>query len=978
MKMLLSLILALTMVVCGIASASAASLSFYDATTNKLYDDDSSDAQLEELIQAYLDGNELWKMAGDKLVDYNAYRDKIIDVITEALNNNEDVNTAVLGKLQEILDDLDEKEIPPEGDLKVLEISAITNKTEVLVLLDNVPEVLPAPGTFTVEDSNGNIYAVTSIALVDGNEYKLTLGTAIAGKGTLTVKYGETSATYDFDYTLEGLTLDMEFSDEDAVLTSDGADNTIVTVTVLQNGETNKDFDGTVKFMSLKGATFAKETVAFDKGVAKVQLTSMSSALPIVDTIIATIADADDLEAVGKSVQRNISYVPEAISGEVSEKVFITYAESDKASEVFVKFNEKYDFDKVYAERSKITVESPIGTSKTVTDIVKIDETTIKLILLEANALTDNSTVEVKITGAGQFDSGLIDSSIKFNLVDPKAPEALSVTAPDYRTIVTRFTEPVTNDSAKTPGNWVLNGKQLLAADLDGGVAQVGKLLDGAHTVYKADKNNPVDNRAYVTLNLTAAGVAKLKDVKEENLLQAYNIEDYAGLTDKTGQNTATTQEFRFITPEMPGAPKAIITMESPEQYRVEFDQALQNQLDKDNFAVRYQAGEASNGTPLFIGDTGAPAVTPVSNPVMADSFTGNANEVIVTLVGGANDEYLLEFAQDWTETLDTDGTKVNYYTPGRNNIEITVVAQPGGGANDVESLAGVKMSANYSNVMKLVRDNKGPKIADAYQNKDASGEFLQTFTVVMNEPIQMNTGDASVDTKELTPSQTQSDGDGVPTPTFQFISEDESITVDGQLESSISDDDMTFVIEPKRALTVGIWTISIKSISDDVGNTADTVEYTLEVKGVAAAAGKAEIIWADAHDNADYYGDGVFYDVVHIQYGTEMSLDALQSNIYTINGKILPVGTMIVSDEEVYDTVNNLEGTRVTIVLPKEFLGSIDNIEINDATDYDNDYDEPHMLNVSKQLTDAKGNKIISPTEVELKYEKAGYSVVH
>ena len=240
------------------------------------------------------------------------------------------------------------------------------------------------------------------------------------------------------------------------------------------------------------------------------------------------------------------------------------------------------------------------------------------------------------------------------------------------------------------------------------------------------------------------------------------------------------------------------------------------------------------------------------------------------------------------------------------------------------------------------------------------------------------NTGDASVDTKELTPSQTQSDGDGVPTPTFQFISEDESITVDGQLESSISDDDMTFVIEPKRALTVGIWTISIKSISDDVGNTADTVEYTLEVKGVAAAAGKAEIIWADAHDNADYYGDGVFYDVVHIQYGTEMSLDALQSNIYTINGKILPVGTMIVSDEEVYDTVNNLEGTRVTIVLPKEFLGSIDNIEINDATDYDNDYDEPHMLNVSKQLTDAKGNKIISPTEVELKYEKAGYSVVH
>lgn len=900
-KIMLSLILALTLVMGGVASA--ATMVFYDVDTKTSYNDNMTDAELEELIQAYTDGNEIAKVVNGKLVNYADYKAAVIAVFQAN---------------------------PGKTPAEMAAILAV----QIPLIVAGLPEV-------PVQDAD--------------------------------------------------ITLEMEFSDADAVLTADGADNTIVTVTILKNGVKDKDFEGTVKFMSLKGAIFAKEIVSFDNGVAEVQLTSMSSALPIMDTIVATISDSpDDIDLVGMNVNGNILYSPEGPVGPgVKEKVFITYAESDRASDVFVKFNKEFTFADIYAEMGKFEVESPIGADQPIADIVFVDNTTVKLVFVEDQGndgwLTDNSEVLVKIVGAGQPTSALLDSEIRFNLVDPKAPEALGVTAPDYRTIVTRFTEPLSETPAVKAGNWVLNGSQLVAADLVGGEAVVGR----NNVVYTASGTAPVDNRNYVTLNLAPSGVAKLKAAGNENILQAYNIEDYAGITDKTGNNTATTQEFRFVTPALPGAPTAVITLESPEQYRVKFNQPLQNELDEDNFEVRYQVGTRTDGTPIFIGDTDTPATlvpAGLANPNMVKPYNTEANEVVVTPVGTNNDEYLLEFAMDWTKILETDSTAVNYYTPGRNHLSITVIGSPGGGAPDVESLAGIVMAGTYTEVEKMDRDNKGPIIIDAYQNpKNAPDPLLvQEFTVIMNEPIQMNTGNSAVDTIELTPSETQDDGSGggVPIPTFQFISEDESITIDGELLGNISDDDMTFVIEPKSSLTTGIWTISIKSISDDVGNTADTVEYTLKVVGIDPTVGEPKIIWADAHDNVEI--DGKLYDVVHIQFGKEMSLDALQSNIYTINGKILPVSTMVTSIEANY--IGTLEGTLITITLPKEFLGDItetlgDPLMVDpSAADYDGDTtrpaNTPHILNVSKQLKDADGNKIMAPTEVELPYNLG--SIVH
>ncbi|WP_271628939.1 hypothetical protein [Caldicellulosiruptor sp. DIB 104C] len=762
-------------------------------------------------------------------------------------------------------------------------------------------------------------------------------------------------------------------------LVADGADNTIVSVAVYKGAELDQNFKGTVRFTSLKGATFAKSLVAFDKGIASVQLTSISSATVIHDTIIAAIADAENQEYIGKTAQISIDYVPASASQEVGEKVFITYAESDRASDVFVQFNKPFDFTKLYQDwivngTIKVNGNNPV-------DIIKIDDRTVKLVLDEDHALTDNSQITVSGISSG-VNGALIDGSYTFNLVDAKAPEAVGVTNPDYRTIVAEFTEPVSMTEAEKVANWVLNGHQLTSADV--AFIKVGRDVnnDGvikAIDVVSYDITTHTDNRNFVTIQLTPTGMSYLKEAGKVNLLQAYNIIDYAGLTDVTGQNKATTQEFTFTTPQPPAAPTiSDVVMDSPEQFRVKFSTEVQKKdtngtpLDANDFKFEYQNGVDANNNPVWV------TVNLENTPTHVNDTTNGIFAVVTPL---SNKEYLIELEVDWTKILNTLATNHNYYTPNYNKVKITALK------SNIENLLGVDMAEDQSKTVTMTLDAQSPTIADAKQII-INNIPQQAFYVKMSEPVQMNTGNSAKDTKELTPSQTQEAGTGIPTPTFQFVSEDLTKTIDGELGNPINDSDTEFVVVPKQTLDAGKWTIYIRSISDDVGNTSATVSYVLQVQGVSSPTGEAKIIWADAHDNVDTDAtpDGIAdYDIVHIQFGTIMSYDALKTNIYTINGKVLPQGTMITSEIQPYMDLNNdgtldqndLCGTRVTIWLPKNFLGNISDTPVN-TTDYDNSKHTPDILNVSKTLTDENGNAISGLTEVQLTYVLSGYSIKH
>jgi hypothetical protein len=138
-----------------------------------------------------------------------------------------------------------------------------------------------------------------------------------------------------------------------------------------------------------------------------------------------------------------------------------------------------------------------------------------------------------------------------------------------------------------------------------------------------------------------------------------------------------------------------------------------------------------------------------------------------------------------------------------------------------------------------------------------------------------------------------------------------------------VDPEDYTFVVEPAQALDAGTWSMTILSISDDVGNTTATQEINLEIAGAPAPSTNPYVVWADAHDNIYDLRDGQYQisDVVHIQYSKTMSVDVLQSSVYTINGNPLPHGVTITWEQGVeYDA--NKFGDLVIIHLPFSFLG--------------------------------------------------------
>lgn len=124
-KIMLSLILALTLVMGGVASA--ATMVFYDVTTSTSYNDDMTEAEIDELVQAYINGNEIAKVVGGKLVNYNAYKAAVAAVIlANAGKTNAEIAAAIDAAMPGILAGLDEVVIQDNWEIK-LSTNAMNN-----------------------------------------------------------------------------------------------------------------------------------------------------------------------------------------------------------------------------------------------------------------------------------------------------------------------------------------------------------------------------------------------------------------------------------------------------------------------------------------------------------------------------------------------------------------------------------------------------------------------------------------------------------------------------------------------------------------------------------------------------------------------------------------------------------------------------------------------------------------------------------
>ncbi|WP_129597193.1 hypothetical protein [Anaerophilus nitritogenes] len=846
---------------------------------------------------------------------------------------------------------------PVEGELKVESISAI-NATTVSV-------------TFSGEGAPAEAVQITDFTpspLVDG-----------ANTITFTYEGKEFTTTVNFEAKVEeGFTLTAGKTE----LNANGSDSTTLTAVIgLENGEKDENFTGIVDFRSAQGATFARTSVAFQNGEASVQVTSKSSSETITDTITATIREASDAKYNGMEKTIILTYKPVSKDDDVNlnERSFVTTAESGRTDRVTVGFNHDIDFEKIYScwedGNADISIKQPAKgverNAEDILDIVKIDNRKVQILFMEHKALYDNAETEVSIKDKESVKEEnrifIERDPAKFFLVDAIAPEALKVTTPEYNLLVAQFTEPVagytnapgseTDEAALKPENWVINGTTLTVEHVEiflGRTPEDDNFATPKNTWdFAYDKENGKDSRNYVSLRLKAKGLELLRAAGKDNLLQATNIIDYAGKTDITGQNKAQTQEFVFKTPALPGAPTFNMTQDSVEQYKLSFSEPV---VKNTNATSLVNGIEDVDQNAYFKVERKVPKT------VAEDGWVDVSEDVQVINIDGKNKDFLFELTRDWTEILQTKTTTINYYTPEYNQLRVTVNTHDGETELIKSERTDVAAQKYESFVFDLKLDAESPEIATAEQV-----EKTTNVKVEMSEPIQIPKNEE----KNITGSTAQTkrfDITSIPMPTFEFVKADQSKTIEGILiDDSLAVDDMEFVIAPKEGeLTAGEWTVYIRSIMDDVGNTSATTTANLTIKAVEdqIVKGEPRIIWAGVLDNHEDY------DIVAIQYGTEMSIDALRTNIYTINGAQIPAGTKTVRKEAKYATDskgNDLTGTLIEIKLPNTFLGNASNNNIV--------LESNNVITVDSTLKSEEGENIIAPKTVEMSYAyKAEY----
>lgn len=198
LRIMLSLILALTLVMGGVASA--ASMVFYDVTDKVVYYDDMTKMQEDQLVQAVIDNHMIAKVAkGGKLVNYADYKAAAVEAFLEATElgmNEDDALDYMVAKLPAIEAALTAVVVVTEA-LTVESVSAI-NATTVNVVLDkdasaNLEAVNKA--NYSIDQ---NMQVESAKLLSDNKTVQLTTSTQIEGKTySLTVKKAALNSAAD-------------------------------------------------------------------------------------------------------------------------------------------------------------------------------------------------------------------------------------------------------------------------------------------------------------------------------------------------------------------------------------------------------------------------------------------------------------------------------------------------------------------------------------------------------------------------------------------------------------------------------------------------------------------------------------------------------------------------------------------------------------------------------------------------------------
>ena len=572
---------------------------------------------------------------------------------------------------------------------------------------------------------------------------------------------------------------------------------------------------------------------------------------------------------------------------------------------------------------------------------------------------------------------------LDFLLTDISKPWIAGVDVINQMTLDVRFSEAMAEDlveKIETVGgndlykNFRIDGKRLMKiAGASSTAPERTAAINNNYILVKDVYVNPywlgtdaVDNRDIITIlidpwNKLAAGTYSI---------QASNVGDWAAMSHSA--NMLETQTFDFTVEADTQVPTATLQVQSPEQWLITFDRPVKiadaKEL-KDALKI-YTKEEYAKATPTALTMTNAVApvkhyqVTAINKDGIAILGAGDGIAPIATnaAVNGV-ERLLIEFKQDWTVEYNTAVNKINYFHSTKSPYVVVLDHW----VHDVteNAMANTVLSAATP------LDAVSPTITNATDMNEIlplvynNGEAV---FVEMSEPVQLrNAGDTVVSTP-LTESQQQALGAGIPIPTFEFVKGD--TVIPGSLSAgSIPQDDFNFIVEPDTPLTAGTWTLIIRSISDDVGNTSATVTRDFVVEEAVGAETDTRISWI-GFDNGPTAHDYIFIKFTKEMKSTDANGVSRTTN-YSLNNNPLPTGSEIIKgikDLEGNAILNTVQGTvyanvtnnwdGVTIKLPKTaWDGTPDGVTTNFTC----------AVGVASNFKAADGEALTGPYTVEL-----------
>ncbi len=635
-------------------------------------------------------------------------------------------------------------------------------------------------------------------------------------------------------------------------------------------------------------------------------------------------------------------------------------------------------------------------THRDVVDIVAVPNNDKALTFVLANNKAKGSGENKVFTDNSKFLVTFIDRHVSQTaegkcanyISDTTIPSVMTVKQENMKSILVKFDQPVysaadwenannTSEnvtrkdqtpiiSALNPENYTIDGRKLSQA--------WPRTLSADRTYFGKDNTNTNKSNVKIELvNNTSRDEVRIilgNDSGKQcyfdagaHVIQISNVGDHAALTETGTNNRITTKNFDFTISDNTTDPNFSVEAQSPEQYKITFNAEI---AELQGIEVGQEVPVDANGRFLGIGLRFKDTVLDQSHPVYGDQYrqqvamndfalatntsaignnymrTGLGQGIKVTRIendSNGNHQLKVEVTKDWTQLDNYKYNRKNYFNYTLQfelpyNSFITNAANGRRKDGITKNIAG--------NVITQM-DITTPVIQDITQITEGK-EYKVTFS----EPIQASNNTLADSTNNyyahaFTPAYnpTLERDIEIGTMTAEFYDKNTKLSYPARISGWADLEDQSVYIQPDPARVTngelpkgGNYTLIVRGVSDDVGNTSNTLTKDFSTSAVTNDF-KVLSILADGNYNDglgikqldDTYRDGQT-DAIYVEFSKQyMSAPIMDSVLntqnWTINGASLPVGSTIISGIQ-GEGINFGNHSGVTIYLPDGTLTNI------------------------------------------------------